>query len=152
MCRARPQHLDIRFKGAPDKKNRVRLFTAELQFICNEMYLRTKQSAEVLFELGVKKFDYVSQGTQTHLKSLAPKAATPANAFLRTQVADKYKAANLISDESKKQDMLQVDSALDEVSGMAGGIYFSSFWFKRDFLPLSLLRVTVFLCLSGPRR
>lgn len=118
VCRARPQHLDIRFKGAPEKKNRVRLFTSELQFVCNEMYLRSKQTAEVIFELGVKKFDYVSQGTQTHLKSLAPgKGAVPANAFLRTQTAEKYKAANLISDESKKADMLKVDDALDEVSG-----------------------------------
>lgn len=118
VCRARPQHLDIRFKGAAEKKNRVRLFTSELQFVCNEMYLRTKQTAEVIFELGVKKFDYVSQGTQTHLKSLAPgKGAPPANAFLRTQTAEKYKAANLISDESKKADMLKVDDALDEVSG-----------------------------------
>lgn len=72
VCRARPQHLDIRFKGQAEKKNRVRLFTSELQFVCNEMYLRTKSSAEVIFELGVKKFDYVSQGTHSHLRVRLP--------------------------------------------------------------------------------
>lgn len=31
-----------RFKGSADKYNRIRLLTSDLQFICNEFFLRTK--------------------------------------------------------------------------------------------------------------
>lgn len=57
VVRARPLHLDVRFKTS--RNNRFRLCSAFIQAVVNEMVLRT--TARVVFEPGTETFDYGSR-------------------------------------------------------------------------------------------
>ncbi len=115
LLRARHQHLDVWFKTG-GKERRIRLMSAHVQWITNEMALRVGTELEVQWEPGAKKFDYGS----VELAALSvPKGRKDDGNGGWGSVGVKSKTAGLISKNAPKQvheDLEEQDAYLDEMS------------------------------------
>ncbi len=115
LLRARHQHLDVWFKTG-GKERRIRLMSAHVQWITNELALRVGPELEVQWEPGAKKFDYGS----VELASLSvPKGRKDDSNGGWGSVGQKSKTAGIISKNAPQhvhEDLAEQDAYLDEMS------------------------------------
>jgi hypothetical protein len=128
VVRARPQHLDVRFKGPRDKGNRIRLYTSELQLICNEFFCRClamlSTPCKVVFESGVRRFEFgagaVCRGDPNNVRDRLQLNREKALAMLKAKQASKHQTSTLISDAESRSQMQEVERDIDEASVLIG--------------------------------
>eukprot|EP01125_Pyxidicula_operculata_P005468 TRINITY_DN193_c2_g1_i1.p1 TRINITY_DN193_c2_g1~~TRINITY_DN193_c2_g1_i1.p1 ORF type:complete len:447 (-),score=101.68 TRINITY_DN193_c2_g1_i1:243-1583(-) len=115
VMRARHEHMDIRFSG----KSRLRLMSAYLQIITNQLYSRCKNIKKdiiVDFEPGVTKFEYKDDRV-----CMVPPRQRGAKVFgtKGTKTSDLLSAD---ADEQTVKDMDYVDDKLDQISTITSGL------------------------------
>jgi len=138
VMRARPLHMDVRFKDDPQTGKpvpRFRMMTSFCQPITNELFLRSVSvgnGAAVLFEPGIEQFHYGS-----YKLSLTPTAkdrkGNDTSGFGRASTAQggtavfrkKQKASDLLSanvDEETKRQMDLQEANVDNIISLAGDL------------------------------
>ena len=127
LLRARHQHLDIWFKTG-GKERRIRMMTAHVQWITNEMALRVGPELEVQWEPGAKKFDY---GSVALASMVVPRGRKQGDGGWGTQgqpsktagLLSKNAPAHVHADIAEQDEMLdQMSAGLDRLNGMATAI------------------------------
>jgi hypothetical protein len=115
LLRARHQHLDVWFKTG-GKERRIRIMSAHMQWITNELALRVGPELEVQWEPGAKKFDY---GSLSLAELSVPKGRKDDGNGGWGSVGQKSKTAGLISKNAPAgvhEDLAEQDAYLDEMS------------------------------------
>ncbi|KYQ96754.1 GRAM domain-containing protein [Tieghemostelium lacteum] len=121
QVRARPQHLDIRFKD--QKLGRFRLASSFIQNIVNEIVLRSNgkygKAPKVVFEPGLKEFPYGDP-----IIRFIPSTGRQNQSALFTR-ASSLGVSNVIKNASEdvKNALLEQDKDLDEISNLLGDIH-----------------------------
>lgn len=123
ILRSRPGHMDIRF--FENRFPRFRIMSAYLQYITNELYLRSPdQTIDVIFEPGIDRFEYgdrrisrvpiIDRSTQNSFNRGPSKTAS----LLSVNASEKLK--NDFDDSDKHFD--QISNVLYDLKDMGSGI------------------------------
>lgn len=122
LIRARHQHLDVWFKTG-GKEKRIRLMTAHVQYVTNEMALRVGPELDVQWEPGAKKFDY---GSVDLAQVPLPKGRANGMDNDGWGMGGKSKTTGLISAKAPqkvKDDLAMQDAHLEEMSNGLDELY-----------------------------
>eukprot|EP00026_Physarum_polycephalum_P001563 Phypoly_transcript_01565.p1 GENE.Phypoly_transcript_01565~~Phypoly_transcript_01565.p1 ORF type:complete len:546 (-),score=84.07 Phypoly_transcript_01565:1662-3230(-) len=122
--RARPLHLDVRFK---DKKvPRFRLMSSYVQSIVNEFCLRAKPKigeVSVIFEPGTRKFVYGTTRIPLPSDNTATGGERKAAFFRKDAGAPALPAAFKNASDETKQGILQQEQDLAQISDLLGDMH-----------------------------